>query len=345
VISGGFDIALSDQWGLLLEARGAMPFDDEKVDGVAHDGSDPDFMVAFTAGLRFNFSKPFHAVVIGSATGPSTALTGEDATFEATTNSDATQPVTYTWDFGDGSRGSGLVATHQYEREGTYTVTFTAANKRSTDSRSMTIMVERPVVAPSVVTVTFTPTDADTQTPVTFNANIRGDQPMSYRWDFGDGSTGTGASPQHTFSSPGTYTVRLTATNEGGSDTRTVTVTVVPYEAEICRELTDLNPAFFDRNSSTLTAEARAALQDNVDILNECPNICVKIDGLAAPGERSAQDLSAARARAVEKFYTDNGIAPSRLVAEGKGRAPGVSRKEGLSQYRRADSIPGACGM
>ena len=113
----------------------------------------------------------------------------------------------------------------------------------------------------------------------------------------------------------------------------------------ICRELTDLNAAFFDRNASTLTDEARAALQDNVDILNECPNICVSIEGHAAPGERNAQSLSTARANAVQKFYTDNGVAASRLTAMGKGRVEGVSRKEGTSQYRRADSIPGACMM
>jgi len=38
----------------------------------------------------------------------------------------------------------------------------------------------------------------------------------SYSWDFGDGSTSTTTSPSHTYSTSGTYTVRLIATNSGG---------------------------------------------------------------------------------------------------------------------------------
>jgi PKD repeat protein len=49
----------------------------------------------------------------------------------------------------------------------------------------------------------------------------------SYAWDFGDGSTATGAKPSHTFSGPGTNQVTLTVTNAAGttaSVTNTVTV-------------------------------------------------------------------------------------------------------------------------
>jgi PKD repeat protein len=288
-------------------------------------------------------------VVVTSADGPENLLTEEEGTFSAAHNEDATAPVMAEWDFGDGSTASGLEAAHSYDRPGTYNVTVTVSNKKrkkeSSDSRSMTVEVERPIVAPSLVTVTFLPSNPDTRTPVSFNANIRGDQPMTYAWDFGDGGSASSASPQHTFSQPGSYTVKLTATNEGGSDARSTTVTVVPYEAEICKELTDLNPAFFERNSSALTEEARTALADNASILAECPNMCVRVEGFSAPGERNPQDLSDARARAIQSFYTDNGIAASRIDAVGQGVVEGASRKEGLSQYRRGDSIPGACGM
>jgi PKD repeat protein len=353
ILGGGIDIALTDQIGLFIETAASYTFGDDKLDGAEDpDGSvtdertgSYDVLAYGGGGLRFNFSKPFRPVMVVTATGPTDLLTNEDGTFEASINADATQPVTYTWDFGDGTTASGLVATHMYPDEGTYTVTFTARNKRSSDSRTMTVTAVRPIQAPSIITVTFDPTAPDTQSNVKFTANVRGDdrEVTGYAWDFGDGSKSSEASPTHTFATPGTYTVTLRASNSAGSDTRTTTVTVNPYEAAICRELTDLNAAFFNRNSSTLTDEALAALQDNVDILNECPNICVSIEGHAAPGERNAQSLSEARANAVEKYYIDNGVAASRLTAMGKGRVPGVSRKEGTSQYRRADSIPGAC--
>lgn len=39
----------------------------------------------------------------------------------------------------------------------------------------------------------------------------------NYVWDFGDGTTGTGPSVEHTFTTGGTYTVKLTVTDRGGN--------------------------------------------------------------------------------------------------------------------------------
>ena len=52
--------------------------------------------------------------------------------------------------------------------------------------------------------------------------------PTNWTWDFGDGSTSTLQSPNHTYASAADYTVKLTASNGGGSDSRTRTVTVDP---------------------------------------------------------------------------------------------------------------------
>ncbi|HEV3000820.1 MAG TPA: S8 family serine peptidase [Solirubrobacteraceae bacterium] len=45
----------------------------------------------------------------------------------------------------------------------------------------------------------------------------RDGQIASYAWDFGDGTTGTGASAQHAYDWPGTYTVSLTVTDDDGA--------------------------------------------------------------------------------------------------------------------------------
>ncbi len=49
----------------------------------------------------------------------------------------------------------------------------------------------------------------------------------SYAWDFGDGTTGTGAKPSHTYAAAGTYTAKLTVTdNAGATGATTAQVTV-----------------------------------------------------------------------------------------------------------------------
>jgi YD repeat-containing protein len=54
---------------------------------------------------------------------------------------------------------------------------------------------------------------------VTFTNSSTG--ASSYLWDFGDGGTSTEQNPVHIYSTPGSFTVSLTATGEGGSDTVT----------------------------------------------------------------------------------------------------------------------------
>jgi len=49
----------------------------------------------------------------------------------------------------------------------------------------------------------------------------------SYEWDFGDGTTATGRSVKHAFEEPGAYTVELTVSGPGGTDSTTETVVVV----------------------------------------------------------------------------------------------------------------------
>jgi PKD repeat protein len=56
-------------------------------------------------------------------------------------------------------------------------------------------------------------------------AGSGGGQP-SYAWQFGDGSSGTGVSPSHTFASGGSYPVTLTVTSASGTDSVSHTVTV-----------------------------------------------------------------------------------------------------------------------
>ncbi|HRI61134.1 MAG TPA: T9SS-dependent M36 family metallopeptidase [Saprospiraceae bacterium] len=67
------------------------------------------------------------------------------------------------------------------------------------------------------------------------------DIPQNWLWDFGDGTTSVTFSPVHTYSTPGTYTVKLTVSNTLGMDDYSLTVNyetlpapVVTADTTIC---------------------------------------------------------------------------------------------------------------
>jgi len=281
-------------------------------------------------------------VDIMSMTAPDSLQTNQNGSFVVETNADAKLPVSVSWEFGDDATASGASSTHSFSEAGTYTVTASATNRKgkSSDMSSATVVVVNPPVPAQIVSIRASENSPDTQTSVTFSASVNGDEPVSYAWSLGDGTSSSDASPSHTFAEPGTYTVQLNASNRAGSDSRSMSITVDWYEAAICREVSELSSTFFDRNSSELTDEGMAALGDNLEILAECPNMNVRVEGTAAPGERRPRELSEDRARAVEQYYTDNGIPASRVVTFGNGRAEDLSsKKDGLAQYRRVDTI------
>jgi PKD repeat protein len=76
-----------------------------------------------------------------------------------------------------------------------------------------------------------------TLTSVGFNGGASRDPDgliASYAWNFGDGASGTGVAPSHTYTAAGIYTLSLTVTDNlgaTGSDTATVTITNRPPTA------------------------------------------------------------------------------------------------------------------
>lgn len=55
---------------------------------------------------------------------------------------------------------------------------------------------------------------------------VQPNDPLSYVWEFGDGTTSTLMNPTKVYASAGNYTVKLTTTNTYGSDVKTIQVTV-----------------------------------------------------------------------------------------------------------------------
>jgi len=83
----------------------------------------------------------------------------------------------------------------------------------------------------------------------------------SWSWTFGDGATSTDASPSHTYTTPGTYTVALTETGPGGTSIRTRTDYVVvlhpapvaAFAADVQRGKGWLPVRFTDLSSGPIT--------------------------------------------------------------------------------------------
>lgn len=77
-----------------------------------------------------------------------------------------------------------------------------------------------PVNQPPTARMTATPASGAAPLTVGFNGNASSDPDgtiVSYAWNFGDGTAGTGPAPSHTYSQPGSYTATLTVTDNNGA--------------------------------------------------------------------------------------------------------------------------------
>jgi PKD repeat protein/glucose/arabinose dehydrogenase len=75
------------------------------------------------------------------------------------------------------------------------------------------------VNAAPYVAVDATPASGAAPLEVEFATTVsdpEGDEPFSYAWDLGDGTTSTEASPTHTYAEPGDYTAKVTVTDAAG---------------------------------------------------------------------------------------------------------------------------------
>jgi len=140
------------------------------------------------------------------------------------TDNSTNTPTSWIWSFGDGSTVNSTQQNpvHTYANAGIYTVSLNATNAGGSNTKTVANYITVTVPVP-VANFTATPRIGTAPLTVTFTDNST-NTPTSWNWSFGDSSlvNATQRNPVHTYASAGNYTVSLTATNAGGSNTTTV---------------------------------------------------------------------------------------------------------------------------
>ncbi len=147
--------------------------------------------------------------------------------------------IAYTWDFGDGSQGSGAQVNHRYLKSGRYKLLLTVQDDSGVSNDT--------AAAEQLIAVNYAPVangGKDLRTceqTLFFDASASSDpdqDTLSYSWDFGDNSSSKGVVVSHHFAGYGIYPVTLTADDNRGlansRDNSTHTVYInAPPEAVI----------------------------------------------------------------------------------------------------------------
>ena len=129
----------------------------------------------------------------------------------AFSNTTAGSVTSWAWDFGDGTTSSVQSPTHVYSAAGNYTVVLTASGPGGSVSKTAATAISVGKPAAPVISFNASPTVGSAPLNVAFTNSTTG-QVTTWAWNFGDGTSSTLKSPSHTYNSPGSYSVILTAT-------------------------------------------------------------------------------------------------------------------------------------
>jgi len=117
--------------------------------------------------------------------------------------------VSYLWNFGDGEEGSGEQVQHVYAAGGSFIVTLTVSDEFDAIASDQAIVT---IASPLPVPMASFASPVRVGEPVRFDASgsTAASAISSWRWAFGDGSSGSGEIVYHSYDRSGNFMLRLT---------------------------------------------------------------------------------------------------------------------------------------
>ena len=167
----------------------------------------------------------FTPPVANIATTPGTP-TGDpplSVVFDASGSTDVGSGIaSYSWDFGDGSTGTGVVITHTFVSSGTFIVILTVTDFYGNEDIATKVVTVGIVEVGAKIDTTPSPAIGFIPFTVGFDASrstVASLPIVSYVWAFTGGSplTATGVTAVSTFLGKGTYLVKLTVTDSAAN--------------------------------------------------------------------------------------------------------------------------------
>lgn len=211
---------------------------------------------------------------------PSTVGVGGNIVFDGSGSfdPDGGSILSYQWTFSDGASASTANVTRTLGTAGNFTATLTVSdNEGQTASATIPYNVNTP---PTAVISTSPGTSGVTPFAVTLSGILSsdpdaGDSIVSYQWNFGDGSTGSGSSVAKTFTTPGTYSVKLTVLDTRGSSSSTQTPIVVTGNNSTVLKVTSITLTSAKSRNGSILVQATVKVTD----LNNNPISGVVVSG------------------------------------------------------------------
>lgn len=188
--------------------------------------------------------------------------------------------LSFSWDFGDGTRDTGALVAHTYVNEGSYSATLTVSDGILTSSETFIILVGTgPENNPPVAILSASPLSGIVPLEVNFDAtgstDPEGDE-LSYTLNFDDGNSAFEPVSLNTFTTPGTYTVSLVVSDGEFEDETTVVVEAIDQGTGPCEDPAPVSLPFVQNGAGTYCF----VTDGNINIINSWNLNVLEVNGL-----------------------------------------------------------------